>query len=59
MSEALPTIEMTRVVFDEMIVSVARKEREYILSVFERDFDQRPASVNFEIQKLCAEVRGE
>ena len=58
MSEASPRIEMTRVVFDEIVASAMAKEREYILGVFERDFDQRTASVNFEIQKLCAEVRG-
>jgi hypothetical protein len=57
MSDAKPIIEMTRAVFDEMLVAVARKEREYILGVFERDFDQRSPSVNFEIQKLCDEVR--
>ncbi len=57
MSVAKPMIEMTRDLFDEMLVAVATKEREKVLAVFERDFDQRTASVNFEIKKLCDEVR--
>lgn len=58
MSEVSPTITLTRQLFDEIIASAMAKEREHILKVFERDFDQRTPSVNFEVMKLCSEVRG-
>jgi hypothetical protein len=57
MSAGKPMIEMTRDLFDEMLVAVATKERERVLAVFERDFDQRTTSINFEIKRLCDEVR--